>query len=52
MYRILYQGWSKEQAIDELQNGGFGFHPIFMNIPNFIQNANIAAFKQALAITP
>lgn len=52
MYRILYQRWSKEQAIDEMKNGGFGFHSIFFNIPIFIHNANIAKFKQALAIAP
>lgn len=52
MYRILYQGWSKEQAIDEMRNGGFNFHSIFFNIPTFIQNADIPALKQALAITP
>jgi protein tyrosine/serine phosphatase len=52
MYRILYQGWSKAQAIDELKNGGFNFHSIFFNIPIFIQNADIPAFKQALAISP
>ncbi len=52
MYRILYQGWSKDQAIDELKNGGFNFHSIFFNIPHFIQNADISTFKQALAISP
>jgi protein tyrosine/serine phosphatase len=52
MYRVLYQGWSKDEAIDELKNGGFNFHSIFFNIPHFIQNADIAQFKQALAITP
>ena len=52
MYRILYQGWSKSEAIDELKNGGFNFHAIFFNIPHFIKNADLAAFKQALAISP
>ncbi len=50
MYRILYQGWSKEQAIDEMKNGGYNFHAIFFNIPSFINNADIPAFKAALAI--
>ncbi|MDE2446628.1 MAG: dual specificity protein phosphatase family protein [Alphaproteobacteria bacterium] len=49
MYRIIYQGWTKQQAIDELKNGGFNFHSIFFNIPNFIENADIAAIKAALA---
>ncbi len=52
MYRILYQGWTKQQALDEMENGGFNFHHIFSNIPKFIQNADIAAYKRALAITP
>jgi tyrosine-protein phosphatase SIW14 len=50
MYRILYQGWTKQQAIDEMENGGFNFHSIFFNIPAFVKNADIPAFKQALAI--
>ena len=52
MYRIVYQGWSKEQAIDEMKHGGFNFHTVFFNIPTFVQNADIAAYKRALAISP
>ena len=52
MYRILYQGWSKAQAINEMKNGGYNFHKVFINIPTFIKNADIAAYKQALAIGP
>ena len=25
-WRLVFQGWTKEQAIDELVNGGYGFH--------------------------
>ncbi len=50
MYRIIYQGWSKQQAIDEMKNGGYNFHAIFFNIPAFINNADIPAIKAALAI--
>jgi protein tyrosine/serine phosphatase len=50
MYRIIYQGWSKAQAIDEMKNGGYNFHSIFFNIPNYINNADIPALKAALAI--
>ncbi len=50
MYRIIYQGWSKAQAIDEMKNGGYNFHAIFFNIPSFINNADIPALKAALAI--
>jgi hypothetical protein len=25
-YRIVIQGWSREQAVEELRSGGFGYH--------------------------
>lgn len=37
MYRILRQGWTAEEAIDEMKNGGFGFHSIWINLPRFIR---------------
>lgn len=45
MYRIIYQNWTKEQAVNELVDGGYGFHPIFKNIPQYIQNVDIEKFK-------
>ncbi len=50
MYRVIFQGWSKDQAIDEMKNGGYEFHSIFFNIPAYIKNADIPALKAALAI--
>jgi protein tyrosine/serine phosphatase len=50
MYRIIYQGWSKQQAIDEMKNGGYNFHSIFFNIPAYINSADIPTLKAALAI--
>ena len=41
MYRIIIENWSKEQALDELQNGGFHFHKSYKNIPEFINTASL-----------
>jgi protein tyrosine/serine phosphatase len=41
MYRIVFQGWSRKDALDELRNGGFGFHEIWKNIPQYILNADV-----------
>lgn len=46
MYRIVFQGWTKEAAIDELVNGGYGFHTIYKNIPELIRGADIEAIKR------
>lgn len=48
MYRIVFQGWSKEDAITEMKKGGYGFHPIFRNIAKTINKIDIEAFKVKL----
>jgi protein tyrosine phosphatase (PTP) superfamily phosphohydrolase (DUF442 family) len=46
LYRIAVQGWTKEQAIGEMTEGGFGFHGIWSNLPPWIQDLDIEAIKQ------
>ncbi|HQS59454.1 MAG TPA: protein-tyrosine phosphatase family protein [Gallionellaceae bacterium] len=50
IYRIAYQGWSKKQATDEMVNGGFGFHPIWQNLLHYIDELDISAIKEQVAI--
>jgi tyrosine-protein phosphatase SIW14 len=51
MYRIVVQGWSKDDAIDEMRLGGFNYHkiPFDLVIPGFIRSADIASYRAALA---
>ena len=51
MYRIVFQEWSKEEATTELLNGGYGYHPIYSNIPKFIDKADIARIKEAVSVS-
>ncbi len=48
LYRIVFQGWSKEAAIDELENGGYDFHTIYANIPSFIRNLDVESLNKAV----
>ncbi len=48
MYRIVEQGWTKEEAIDELKNGGYNYHSIFGNIIKYIESANIDSIRSEL----
>ena len=48
MYRVVYQGWTPDEAIDELRHGGYGFHWIWFNIPRYIKKAD--AKKIAAAV--
>lgn len=49
-YRIVIQGWSKEAAFDELQNGGYGYHAIWKNIPTFIEKMDVDAWREKLSL--
>jgi len=51
MYRIVVQGWTKMEALAEMKRGGYGFHGLwYPNIPEFIENVNVAEFKERLKI--
>jgi protein tyrosine/serine phosphatase len=49
MYRIVVQGWTKDDAIKEMVDGGYGFHPIWSNIIHYVKNVNVDKIKRALA---
>ena len=48
-YRIVEQGWSKQQALDEMINGGYGYHAaIFPNLVELIKGLDVEQIKTAL----
>lgn len=49
MYRILYQAWSKEQAMEELIKGGYGYHSMWRNIPKYLKKVNIEKIREGVS---
>lgn len=45
LYRIVVQGWTREEALREMLDGGFGFHGIWENVIKWINRVNIEAIK-------
>ncbi len=45
IYRIAVQGWSKDEAIEEMTKGGFGFHSIWQNLPDYIRKLDVEEIK-------
>lgn len=45
LYRMLFQGWSRDEALAELMQGGFGFHPVWQNIPRYLIACDPASLK-------
>jgi len=46
MYRIIFQKWTKEEALNEMMNGGYSFHNIFINIPRYVKEVDIEEIKK------
>lgn len=52
LYRMVFQGVDKEVAIDELVNGGYGYHSIYSNILDTLRSADIASIRADLGVEP
>jgi len=50
IYRIVIEGWPKEEAIEEMTKGGFGFHKIWKNLIKFVEDLNIEEIKKKAGI--
>ena len=51
IYRIAVQGWSKEQALDEMTRGGFGFYEGYQGLVRYIRALDVDTLKQR-ALSP
>lgn len=45
MYRILYQNWSREEALEELVKGGYGHHTMWRNIHHYLRTVDIEEIR-------
>lgn len=50
LYRIAVQGWSKDEALQEMMQGEFGFHGIWENLIEWINGLDIERIKKRAGI--
>lgn len=50
LYRVVVQGWTKEEAIQEMVDGGYGFHEIWANLPRWIEQLDIESIRKEIGI--
>ncbi len=48
LYRMAFQGWPREKALDEFVNGGYGYHSYYRNLKTYIMEADVDAIRTAL----
>jgi protein tyrosine phosphatase (PTP) superfamily phosphohydrolase (DUF442 family) len=46
VYRVAVQGWTKDEAIKEMLDGGFGFHGTWANLASWIRGLNVDKVKR------
>ncbi len=52
VYRICVEGWEKEDAIDEMVNGGFAFETRFTHLTRYLRSLDVAALSGAPPSVP
>ena len=50
LYRVAVQGWSKDEALREMMQGGFGFHGIWENLIQWMNGLDIDRIKKKAGI--
>ncbi len=50
LYRITVQHWTKEEALRELTEGGYGFHEAWQNLHEWIEKMDVAAIEKRAGI--
>jgi protein tyrosine/serine phosphatase len=46
MFRIVDQGWTKDEAIEEMVKGGYGFHAKWFNIIDYLKNVDVNKIRK------
>jgi protein tyrosine/serine phosphatase len=48
MYRILQQSWTPEDALQELTDGGYGYHSMWRNILRYVRSSDVEKLRAAI----
>lgn len=51
VYRIVVQGWDKEQALAEMTQGGFRFYSGWQNLVRYIEQLDVDTIRRRAGIT-
>jgi protein tyrosine phosphatase (PTP) superfamily phosphohydrolase (DUF442 family) len=50
VYRIVVQGWTRQEALREMTEGNFGFHAVWKNLPKWIRKLDLEAVRKEAGI--
>lgn len=50
VYRMAVQGWSKQQAVEEMTEGGYGFHEVWANLKRWLDSVDVQELRREAGI--
>lgn len=50
IYRVVVQGWTTEEAIKEMTEGGFGYHPVMAHLLRSVRELDAVALRKELGL--
>jgi protein tyrosine phosphatase (PTP) superfamily phosphohydrolase (DUF442 family) len=50
LYRVVVQGWTAENAVEEMNRGGYHHSGLFKNLETYVLKADAAAIRQKLGL--
>ena len=50
--RMVSEGWSREDAIREMVEGGYGFHAIWQNMIDYVEHVDVERLRRLADIEP
>lgn len=51
VYRVVVQGWSKDEAIAEMTQGGFGFYSGWQNLVRYVRDVNVPDLRRRAGLS-
>lgn len=50
VYRVVVCGWSRQEALREMTEGGFGYHSVWVNLPRYFESLDIDSLRHQAGI--
>ncbi len=50
IYRIALEGWTKQDAIKEMTTGGFGYHTVWRNLIQYLNDLDVEELKKKAGV--
>lgn len=49
-YRMAVEGWSKDEAVREMVDGGYGFHHVWGNLIRFVRDLDVEQLRRDVGV--